>query len=291
MPKNTQQYFDLLKEEWSTFPQLTALVSDVSNVQELFVKLTTTSPVAMHDLKLWVQATGCAAVDAEAHHTFLLILQEMPKRKYGSEPWYAEMAKVFQFGDSLVESNGIFYYPEIDLSKRIVSQAAAVPITQGVRLKVAKTIGADLGPLEPDELAALMAYFYNPGQPHIKPAGVHLVITTNVPDLLRLAVRVIRNPQVLASDGSLLTNPVVFPVEDAIKQHIKFLPYDGVLNLTKLEDTIQNVTGVLDVEIDTALSKYGAFAWQAIDLTYKADAGYMMIDPDNPLNTTISYQL
>lgn len=291
MSKSTQEYFDILKEEWSTFPELSSLVSDVSNAQELFIKLTTASQVDPHDLMLWVQATGCAAVDAELHHTLVTILNEMPKLKYGSFQWYAEKAKEFQYGDTIEYSNGRFFYPEVDLSHRIVAQAAAVPIAQGVRLKVAKLSGGELTTLSIDEMAALNAYFYNPGQPHIKPAGVHLVITTGIPDLLRIAVRIIRNPQVLAADGSLLSNPAQFPVEDAIKQHIRFLPYDGVLNLTKLEDAIQNVTGVLDVEIDTALSKYGSFDWQAIDLTYKADAGYMRIDPDMPLSTTISYQL
>lgn len=290
MAKTTQEYFDLLKAELSSFPELVSLVSDVNNAQELLVKLTTDSPVANWDLMTWVQATGCAATDAEVQNTLKIILQEMPKRKYGSYAWYVDMAKKFQLGDVVVWNDGLFAYNPVNLSARIIAQAAAVPISQGVRLKVAKLAGSELGPISTPELDALTAYF-NDQVIGIKPAGVHLVITTGIPDLLKMHIKIVRNPQVLADDGSLLTNSSVFPVEVAINNHIQYLPFNGELNMTALEDSIQVAEGVIDVEINTAYAKYGSFPYQLIGLAYKPDAGYMKIDPAIPLSSTIVYQL
>lgn len=286
----TQEYFDKLKAELSSYPQLAALTTDVSNAQELLIKLTTDSPVALYDLMTWIQATGCAETGAEVENTQNVINREMRAQKYASFPWYVETSKKFQLGDTVEWLNGQFYYPIIDLTKRVIKQAAAVPITQGVRLKVAALDGGELAPVEPDVLAAFIDFWQNQGI-GVKPPGVHLVITTNIPDLIKMSVRVKRNPQVLAANGSLLSNPAVFPVEDAIRQYIQYLPFNGVWNRSEQEDKIQEAQGVVDIEIDEAFSKYGSFPWQLIDMEYQADAGYMKIDPDTPLNTSIQYLL
>lgn len=288
MAKTTQEYFDLLKAELVDFPELAALASDVNNAQELLVKLTTTSQVANWDLMTWIQAVGCNAADVEIEHTMNTIFTEIPKRRYGSFPWYVEMAKVFQFGDTIQWLDGKFFYETINLEARIISHAAAVKIAQGLRLKVAVVSGGELAPAATPVIEALNSYF-NDQEIGIKPAGVHLVITSTIPDLLKLAVRVVRNPQVLSSTGELLSAPGTYPVENAINQYVQYLPFNGEFNITELEDKIQQADGVLDVEIDEAFSKYGGFPYQPIDLKYKADAGYMKIDPLFPLNSSITY--
>lgn len=290
MSKTTQEYFDLLKTEFADFPQLLALASEVSNHQELLVQITTDSKVAVWDLMTWIQASGLSAADAEISHTMTVILEEIAKRKYGSQPWYVAMAKQFQFGDTITWLDGLFFYETINLDARIIKQAAAVKISQGVRLKVAVDNSGELGPASTPVVEALNSYF-NDQTIGIKPAGVHLVITSTVPDLLKLGVRIIRNPQVLSATGEQLSAPGTFPVEDSINNYVQYLPFNGEFNITALEDAIQKVDGVIDVEIDLAQSKYGGFPYQDIDLKYLADAGYMKIDPLFPLNSSIQYLL
>lgn len=290
MPKTTSEYFDLLKQELAEFPELAALASDVNTTQELLTKLTTTSKVAVWDLMTWVQASGTSAVDMELEHTKNVILAEIPKRKYGSFPWYVECAKNFQFGHEVQWSNGIWSYAELDEAAKVIKQAAAVPLIHGLRLKVAVIDSGELAPATNDQLDALRAFF-NDSETGIKPAGVRLVVTSSVPDLLKLSIRVVRDPQVLRASGESILNAGQFPVEVAVNNAVQFLPFNGEFNVTELEDIIQEVDGVLDVEIDSAESKYGDFDYQPIDLKYVADAGYMKIDPAFPLSSSIQYLL
>lgn len=284
----TQEYFDKLKSELQNFAELQAIASEVNTSQELLEKITTDSQVAVWDLMTWVQATGCATVDIQVRNTLEMIADILDKRRYGHTGWYVEQAKLFQFGSTITWQNGRYFYQVVDASQRIVKQAAISKIPMGLRLKVAKPNGENLQPLNSQELIALTNYF-NDDQIGIKPAGVYLQITSSVADLLKLLVRIVINPQVLSAQGFLLSNPAVFPVEDAINQFIKSIPFDGILNMSHLEDALQSVEGVEDVEIDSAQAKYGALGYQDIDLSYKPDAGYLQIDPAFPLNTSIQY--
>ena len=290
MAKKTSEYFDLMKLELENFPELQALASDVNTSQELLNKLTTDSKVAIWDLMTWVQACGVSAVSAEVEHTKQIIIQEIKKRKYGSAEWYVDMAKKFQFGDTIFWSNGLFMYEQLNEELRVVAQAAVVPIQHGLRLKVAAMVNGVLAPSTQSQIDALNSYFSD-SVIGIKPAGIRLIITTGPADLLKIYCRVKINPQVLSASGELLAEQGEFPVEKAINNYAQFLPFNGEFNITALEDAIQNAQGVLDVEIDSAESKYGDFAYQTIDMSYIADAGYMMVDPDYPLTDTIEYIL
>lgn len=285
-----QDFFDALKSELASFPNLAALTSDVNNTQELLAKLTTASPVANWDLMTWVQATGCYLTAQEVEHTLARVNDVLEKRKYGHPGWYVEESKKFQLGDTIVWTSNGYGYPNIDLSARIVTHAAIVPVFQGLRLKVAKTGGSGQEPLSPSQLTAFTDYWQN-STIGIKPAGINLLITSGVPDMLKMSVRVRRNPQVLSSDGSLLSDPAVFPVADAIVNYIQFLPFNNELIVSNLEDRIQSVEGVLDVEIDSLEYKYGAFPYAPVDLGYLPDAGYARIDPLFPLSSSIQYIL
>lgn len=286
----TQDYFDRLKEELSSFPTLLALASDVDNAQELLLKLTTTSPVANWDLMTWIQAHASYLTDQEVQHTFALIEQALANKNYGHPGWYVTESKKFQIGHTIVWSSGGYKYENIDLAARIVTQAAIVKVFGGLRLKVAKTGTSGLEPLSPSQLTAFTDYWQNQTI-GIKPAGINLVITSGIADLLKMAVRVRRNPQILAADGSLLADPSVFPVRDAIVKYVQFLPFNNELVISKLEDSIQSIPGVLDVEIDSLEYKYGGFPYQPVDLSYLPDAGYARIDPLFPLSSSITYLL
>jgi hypothetical protein len=288
--KRTEDYFNELKLELASFPNLVALASDVNNAQELLQKLTTSSPVANWDLMTWVQAFGAYLTDQEVQHTLAAIADVLRKQKYGSAGWYVEESKKFQLGDTLTWDQNGYRYDPVDLSARIVTHAATVSLFVGLRLKVAKSGNAGLEPLSPSQLAAFTDYWSNTTI-GIKPAGINLIITSGIADLLKMSIRVVRNPQVLAADGSSLSQPTVFSVIDAINNYIQFLPFNNELKVTKLEDAIQSVEGVLDVEIDSLEYKYGAFSYQPVDLGYLPDAGYARIDPLFPLSSSITYLL
>jgi hypothetical protein len=198
--------------------------------------------------------------------------------------WYAEKAKAFQYGDDLVAESDLYDNAGLTdaqiLAKKIVSYAAVVEQERGVRIKVAKTVSDDLGALDAGELAAFSDYMKK-----IKDAGVKLLITSGPADSLLLNLRIEYNPLVLNSTGARIDGVTMTPVKDAIKLHLKNLPFNGVFSVQKLVDVIQAVEGVNDLHVDQVQSKYGALAFTSIDISVIPDAGYLRIaDEDLTIN-------
>lgn len=190
--------------------------------------------------------------------------------------WYAGMARNFQYGDNLVDETD--YYDNTGLTeaqiaaKKIVSYAAVVEQERGVRIKVAKTVGDDLGALVMDELSAFSEYMKD-----IKDAGVKLQITSGPADSLKLTLRIKYNPLVINSNGARIDGVTMTPVKGAIKTHLKNLPFNGVFSVQKLVDVIQAVEGVNDLNVDSVQTKYGALLFTAVDISVIPDAGYLRI--------------
>jgi hypothetical protein len=246
--------------------------------------LTSTSKVAIYRLLLYISAV-CDWTLETLHDLFKKEVNEtIASLKPHSPQWYAEKAKAFQYGYNLNgETDG---YDNIGLTdsqieaSKIVAYAAVVeqPSTAiRIRIKVAKKIGDDLGPLTTPELNALRSYFQR-----IKDAGVKLgrngeAITSGVADSLMLALRVKYVPLVLNSDGERIDGQDNTPAQRAIRAYLENLPFNGVFSVAKLEDAIQKVDGIDDVKIDQVLTRYGLLPFTTVDIDYIPDSGYLRI--------------
>lgn len=170
-----------------------------------------------------------------------------------SIPWYHKIALEFQYGDSLVfdEATQQFVYPSVDESKQVVKFAACRDLGGGVSV-LASGADEDGNPvaLEPSVLTAFEAYLNER-----KPAGVLLSVGSYGPDQIRLVMRVQYDPQILNPDGSLILDPSVFPVENAVSGYLRGIVYGGVFNKTKLVDAVQAADGVQDVVLDSTAVK------------------------------------
>jgi len=162
-----------------------------------------------------------------------------------SIPWYHKISLEFQYGDSLVfdEETQQFVYPEIDESKRIVKYAACRDLGGMVYVIASKDNGSGApAPLSADELTAFTSYLQER-----KPAGVLLQAASFSPDQVQVSMTIQYDPQVLMADGRLITDPSIYPVEDAINAYLGNIVYGGDLNKTKLVDAVQAAAGVRDV--------------------------------------------
>lgn len=248
--------------------------------------LTSTSQVAVFRLLLYISAV-CDWTLENLHDLFKTEVNEtIAAMKPHSLRWYAEKSKAFQYGHNLVQDAD--YYDntgltpsQIDASK-IVAYAAVVEQQQlpGVRLriKVAKIVGSDLGPLSAPELSAFQAYMQR-----VKDAGVKFGansegITSTAADALKLSLRIKYNPLVLDGNGQRIDGTVTTPVPDAIRNFLKNLPFNGVFSTAKLVDAVQAVDGVDDVKVDLVQTKYGALPFTSVDIDYIPDSGYLRID-------------
>ena len=168
-------------------------------------------------------------------------------------PWYHKIALAFQYGDELVydENTQGYVYPEIDTSKQIVKFAACRDLG-GLVYVLASKEDASGNPtaLSAPELSAFDSYLRQS-----KPAGVLLQTDSFNPDQVRVSVTVQYNPQVINGTGQLISDPTVYPVEEAIDAYLSGIVYGGALNKTKLVDAIQSAPGVVDVILSNVLVK------------------------------------
>ena len=170
-----------------------------------------------------------------------------------SIPWYHKICVEYQHGDNLVfnEATSEYVYELIDDSKKLVKFAACRDRGGGVYILVAKE-GADGYPeaLSNDVLTAFREYVNRR-----KPAGVITDVYSYNPDDIILSIRVQYNPILLNSDGSLITDPSVFPVEDAVNNYLASILYGGTFNRNKLIDAVQSVEGVQDLILGEVFAK------------------------------------
>ena len=91
-----------------------------------------------------------------------------------------------------------------------------------------------------------------------KPAGIITDVYSYNPDDITLSIRVQYNPILLNSDGSLISDPSVFPVEDAINDYLASILYGGTFNRNKLIDAVQSAEGVQDLILGDVSAKASA---------------------------------
>lgn len=170
-----------------------------------------------------------------------------------SIPWYHKICLEYQHGDNLVlnEATSEYVYELIDDSKKLVKFAACRDRGGGVYILVAK-MGADGYPeaLSNDVLTAFKEYINRR-----KPAGVITDVYSYNPDDITLSIRIQYNPILLNSDGSLIADPSVFPVEDAVNNYLASVIYGGTFNRNKLIDAVQSVEGVQDLILGEVSAK------------------------------------
>ena len=123
---------------------------------------------------------------------------------------------------------------------------------------------------------------------------MYVTILNSPPDILKLAIRIIRNPLILNEEG-MDVNSGKHTVKEAIKEYLKRLPFNGELSLQALTDAIQRVNGVKDVSIDNAQTKWlegtiwGNF--QEVNISRIPESGYFTVNFDlqNDTQSTITY--
>lgn len=201
----------------------------------------------------------------------------------GTANWYAWKAKQFQFGQELVFETD--YYDNTGLtseqisSRQVVKYAAAVESLDKsiLYLKIATESNGNRQPLSAVQLTAfknyLNAYQY---------AGVRIVVINDQPDHMKLTIDIYYDPQVLDESGKRLDGNANTPVQDAIRNYLKNLPFNGMYTNQALVDTLQVLDGVDVAEIKFAASRYGAYTqFTEINAREIAHAGYYQISDAN----------
>lgn len=284
MSRTIKEIFDAIIAEKETFSSLDGLEPPVipDPSQSLLSELTSTSKVAIWQLKFWVQAVAIFI-----HEGFFDVFKsDVETRALEIIPattrFYVLESLKFQLGDELVFIDGTFKFEDSTsaaaLEKQIVKQASARDINEVVTIKIAQDDGS--GGLE--ELSAPNKIAFDAYIEKIKIAGIKTIIISDVPDLLKLAYTIEFDPLVMKDDGSLIEDGT-FPVQLAINALIEGLDFDSIFRVQDLTDAIQLARGVVNAVADVVEAKFGALPFSDILAVpteiYLPNAGYLITDP------------
>lgn len=265
---------------------INSLQPSVDNYQTLLADLKSSSKVARWRLMLAVVATVAYAVEVVVHLATLNLIELSKNTRFGTPPWFVDQALKFQYGDTLVFLNDQYKYAVIDETKCIIKRAACDENGNTVLMKVAKLVSGVPTKLDALELAAYEAFVAK-----TKPPGKVDVISDDA-DEVRLYLKIVYDPLLLDNTGQLISSPGTYPVNDAVTNFISNLNvynFNGSLELATLCDAIQAAPGVKFPYVLSASARYGTNPFNVFTERYKANAGHLVVDPTQPLSSTVTY--
>ncbi|AYO58180.1 hypothetical protein CO230_08635 [Chryseobacterium sp. 6424] len=207
-------------------------------------------------------------------------------RRYRSE------ALRFQYGFDLItdsdqfkptyNDNGVDVVatPEQIENSKLIKYTACNRVIDNGRAKIVLKIAPEnLDEIFPTPVMTAFAKYIE----EVSPAGDHVTIINYLPDVLKFSFKIKYDPMVLQSNGmNILT--AQFPVQIAIENFLKNLPFNGELSIQRLEAAILAVDGVEDLQtlqiqskwIDPALNGYGLY--QPVNMSVIPASGRFKIE-------------
>lgn len=257
-----------------TITEIKQQIIDAKNADANLNALTSASQTAIWNLWAYIVAVAIYTMEV-LWDTFRTDLEKLAAESIpGTIRWYYRQALNFQYGDTLTWDGNRFSYATPDTSRQIIKRVAITDVSGQVRIKVAKEVAGIPVKLTSAELLAFQAYMAQ-----IKFAGTNLSIISYDPDLLNIGLTIYFDPLLLATDGSLITDSAVFPVENAINNYLAAIEFGGVFNMNLLIDDTLKAVGADDLEPGTIEGKAaGAASYTAITHEYEASAGYMTVN-------------
>lgn len=209
-------------------------------------------------------------------------VDDIIEQKMAHRPsWYRFKAKAFQYGFDLIEDsdkydNTDFTTDQIEASL-IIKYSAVTQNAGQLLIKIAAETAGVLAPITAPQKASFDAYIQE-----IADCGVKYIVVNHLPDILILDLQIFRDPLVLDDSGMSIINGN-YPVQDAILEYMKELPFNGELVLAHLVDKLQRVDGVKIPHIINAQSQIidintnTYLAAQPITVKTVPESGYFVV--------------
>ncbi|EKY23053.1 hypothetical protein [Capnocytophaga sp. oral taxon 326] len=271
-----------------TIQEIQNLILQAKAQEPTLSELNSTSKVAIWRLWVYIIAVAIWSLEKLFDQHRADIDKRLAELKPHTARWYRSKALAFQYGFDLLPDSDKFnnqgHTEEAIEASKIVKYSAVIESKNEGRLivKIAGEQGDTLQPITDAQKQAFEAYLQE-----IKDAGVRLSVVNYQPDVLHLQMKIVYDPLVLDSNGQSIIHATK-PVETAIKDYLKRLPFNGELVLAHLIDALQQAEGVKIPHLVLAQSKnitssgeYGAF--ETIEINKIPTAGYFTIDNFNDI--------
>ena len=240
------------------------------------------SILSLENIIFEIMAMAIMVVEQKFDFHSLEVDTKLLNQKHGRLPFYRTMALAFQYGHDLITDKDFYdntAFTDVEIENSKIIKYAAVEETEDslVILKIAGETNNVLSPISAEPLFAIKEYFKE-----VRPAGVSLNIINFEPDRLYVNLKIYRDPLVLNAEGQSILN-ANFPVDDAIDEYMKELPFNGEFIIAHFVDKLQKVPGVkiphvLQVQsswIDPTVNDYGELV--PVDVKTIPVSGYFTV--------------
>lgn len=211
------------------------------------------------------------------------VTEYISEMKTHSLRWYVNKIKAFRYGQSLIDGTDEYSddgLTDEDIEEKQVVKYASVNESDGVLYVKVATDGTNgKQPLTTAQSNALTQYIHE-----VKDAGVRVSVRNTTADYLRLKLAIYYNPMIIDSDGNALNGDGKV-VENAIKNYISNLPFDGEYRNVDLIDALQAVDGVEIPELLSSEYSYNGTDYFTISAKENPYSGYYQLSADS----TITY--
>ena len=254
MARSIQEILTEIEAKSATYPELNELEQNESVVQ-------------VWGMAKQVMALGIAQVDQSIDALRKELNDKINSDEHGGVEWYRQQIFKYQHGDSLAIINNRPGYVTVNPGARVVKHVSVTePAGGGLAIKAAGNDGSAIVPLTTDQLAGLSAYLTR-----VKFAGITFTLSSNSPNRVYYTITVEIDKSVFNAVEAKKA------IEKAIEKYHKSLAFNGTLYLSKVTDAIQDIEGIIDVDITRAHVMATAHRNELISRKYNAPAGYVIL--------------
>lgn len=259
----------IIDQQIAASPDIEVLSENTSNVS--IIKTLRSSVALFHSLMQRNQDDYLVTVENAINNNH-----------FGTDPWWIEQMKAYQYGDLLSFINNIFQYAVIDATKNVIQLVAVVSDNGIVTLKCASLINGVPQQLSDAQLAGAQAY-----AKETRPCGITPVVQSYAADLIKIVGNITYDPQ-----GDLPTIKIaVYAAINSYLNNLSTTEFNGTFYINKLIDAIQTIPGVIEDQVlfTEVAAKSALLAYTDIISHYPAVAGYFVIDSAYPLAATLNF--
>lgn len=223
--------------------------------------LTTSSKTSIWGLFLYIIAYGAWLLETMFDTHKSEVTEILTELKPHTARWYRNKALAFQRGFALIADTDVYdnsaAEDDVIENSKIIKYAAVTEAVTESRLIIKIATENETGilsPIDPADKISFDAYI-----DRVRDAGVRITTINYPPDVLRLEIDIYYDPLILNADGMKIKEGIgsgTFPVQLALQEFMKELPFNGELSVNALVDKLQKTEGVIEPHLKLAASKW-----------------------------------
>jgi hypothetical protein len=230
---------------------------DQKNAEPALSGLTSTSQTAIWNLWFYIQAVAINLFE-QLQDAYKVEIEAIAAAAIpNTDAWVQSKAFEFQYGDNIQLVNLVPTYTTINATKRIITRCSVKSDNNRIcQIKVAKETGA----LDNSEISALESYYS-----YIGNAGISYNLISAPSDKIEIVAQIYYDAQFVST---IDTN-----IKDALNNYFANLSFDGIVYVSKIEDSLQAVQGVKDIKISEINARRNAQSYGTGTVVYNLSTG------------------